>query len=88
MWGILCGLFVLALWAIHASLTGAGVAFTAWHWVGLLCWLLWSFFGAAVVWTFLYERQARAAGVSAALFGSVSLVTAGVLWLVVKGFSA
>ena len=81
-------MFVLALWAIHASMAGAGVVFSVWHWVGLLSWQLWSFFGIAVVWTFLHERQPRAAGVSAALFGSVSLVIAGILVLVFKGFSA
>jgi hypothetical protein len=81
-------LFVLAAWGIHARLTGAGVVFSAWHWVGLIAWLLWSFFGVAVVWTFLSEREPRAAGVSAVLFGSVSAVIAAILALVSKGLSS
>ena len=88
MWGIICGLFVTAAWAVHALMTGAGVVFSPWHWTGLILWLLWSFFGLAVVWTFLVEREPRAAGVSAALFGSTSLVLACLLVLIFKGFSS
>ena len=88
MWGIICGSFVLAAWAIHAYMTGAEVVFSVWHWAGLVLWLVWSFFGLAVVWTFLVERAPRAAAVSAALFGSVSVILAGILVLIFRGFSA
>jgi hypothetical protein len=88
MWGIISGLFVLAAWAIHASLSGAGVTFTAWHWIALVLWLLWTSIGVAVVWTFLLEREPRAAGVSAVFFGAVSTVSAAILALIFRGFSA
>lgn len=88
MWGIICGLFVLAAWTGQAALAGAGIVLTAWHWAGLILWLIWSFFGVAVVWTFIAEREPRAAGVSAILFGVVSAAAAGILALIFKGLSA
>ncbi len=88
MWSILSAFFVVAAWWAHSFFHGAGVDFTALHWVVLLVWLIWVFFGAAVVWTFLGEREPRAAGVSAALFGAGALVIGAVLLVIFRLTSA
>lgn len=84
MWSALCALFVLSAFVLRSLFEDAGVDFTPGHWVGLIVWLLWTFFGAAVVWTFLSEREPRAAGVSAVVFGAGSAVLAGLILIIVR----
>ncbi len=84
MWSVLCALFVLSAFVLHSLFEDAGVDFTPGHWVGLIVWLLWTFFGAAVVWTFLSEREPRAAGVSAVVFGAGSAVLGGLILIIVR----
>lgn len=88
MWSVICALFVIAAWALHSLLGGAGVGFTQWHWAGMLAWLLWTFFGVAVVWTFIGERERRAAGMGVLVFGVGSIIIAGILVLLAKSLPA
>ena len=79
MWSALSALFVLALWGMQSFLSCRNITFTAWQWVGYLIWLVWMLLGAALVWTFIDEREPRAARVSTLVFGGVSLIAAVVL---------
>jgi hypothetical protein len=82
MWGVLSALFVLALWGMTVLLGRSDAAFTAGQWAVYLAWLLWTLFGVAFVWTSLAERERRAAGVGALIFGGVAVIVGAVLvWL-------
>lgn len=82
MWSMLSALFVLALWGMASFLSRGGIVFTASRWIAYLAWLLWTLLGAAFTWTSLAEREYRAAGLGALLFGGSALVAGGALaWL-------
>ncbi len=81
MWSVLSALFVLAVWGMQSALSRRGVAFNVWQWVGYLAWLLWTLLGIALVWTFIAERQPRAARVGTLVFGGTSAIVAAVLAL-------
>jgi len=79
MWSLLSALFVLALWGMQTILSRRGIAFTIGQWASYLVWLLWTWFGIALVWTFVDEGKPRAAGVGVLIFGGVSAIAAVVL---------
>jgi hypothetical protein len=79
MWSVLSALFILALWGMKSILSQKGIAFTVGQWIVYLAWLLWTLFGIALVWTFITEREPRAARVGTLIFGGISVVVAAVL---------
>ena len=84
MWSVLSALFILALWGMQSLLSYRNVMFTIWQWAGYVIWLLWTLTGVAMVWTFIDERETRAARVGTLIFGGVSVLAAigmALLWI-------
>jgi hypothetical protein len=81
MWGVLSGLFVLALWGMRSTLNYRGITFTAGQWIVYLARLLWTLFGIALVWTSIAGGESRAARVGTLIFGGTSVIVAAVLAL-------
>ena len=79
MWCVLGALAVTALWGVPSALSGQATPLGPGQWVGYLAWVLWTLSGIAVVWTFLDEREPRAAKVAALTLGGVSVLGAATL---------
>jgi hypothetical protein len=84
MWSVISIILVLAVWGMHAYLGQAAIPFNTGQWIIYLLWLGWTLLGLAFVWTFVVEKERRAAKVGILFFGGVSApmaVILAVLWL-------